>query len=132
MSFRERISKAAQPVDVFPELSRAQKETNRLLVAIANQIYLRRKEQKKTQAELAKQLSVTQSMICQWESGDYNFSISSLAEIFDSLGLKINLTFSAIENDGVLPQQSRYEEFETKKQRQANHVDGSPFLPEAA
>jgi len=118
MSFRERLSKAAQPVDMFPELSRAQKETNRLLVTIANQIYSSRKKLKKTQTELAEQLLVTQSMVCQWESGECNFTIETLAEIFDGLGLKIALTFTDAENDGVLPVLSQYEELRKKPSKQ--------------
>ena len=94
MSIRDRLEKAATAVDIFPELSNAQKETNRLVVQIANQIYNRRKELGKTQIQLADSLNIKQPMVCQWESGDCNFTISTLAEIFDALGLKINITFS--------------------------------------
>lgn len=109
MSFRKKLNEIAQPADLFPDLTRAQKECNRLLVAIANQIYAQRKALGRTQKQLAEQLSVTQSMVCQWEGGDYNFTIGSMTEIFDSLGLKIGLTFSDVENEGVLPSQSSYE-----------------------
>ena len=124
MSLREKLNQIAKPTDLLPELTRAQKECNRLLVAIANQIYTQRKALGKTQKQLAEQLSVTQSMICQWESGDYNFTIEAMTEIFDSLGLRIGLTFADAENDGVLPSLCRYEELSAKTSKQVvDNVD---------
>ena len=132
MSLRKKLNEIAQPADLFPNLTRAEKECNRLLVAIANQIHVQRKMLGRTQKQLAEQLSVSQSMICQWESGDYNFSISSLTEIFDNLGLRVNLSFSLIEDKGILPSQSRYLDFEETQVRKTDPAEALDIIPEAA
>lgn len=41
------------------------------------------------QKEYAKKLGVSQGMVSKWESGDYNFSTSSLAKIAIKTGLKL-------------------------------------------
>ena len=53
MSLRNKLNKVAKQKELFPELTNAQKETNRLLVLIANAICARRKERKQTQSQLA-------------------------------------------------------------------------------
>lgn len=97
MSIRSKLKRAAKPAELFPELSNAQKETNRLLVLIANAIYARRKELNQTQSQLAKLMEVTQPMVCQWENGDCNLTIETIAAIFDKLRLKVDISFTPIE-----------------------------------
>lgn len=127
MSFRERLDKVATPQNLFPELTNAQREANRILVTIANQISQRRRELQKTQSQLARLLSVSQPMVCQWESGECNFTITTLAEIFDKLNLKVDITFSSMDVDGVIPTMSQYERTGDKS---ISHC--SDMVPEAA
>lgn len=103
MSLRKRLDEISEPAELFPDLTNAEKETNRLLVEIAQQIQSRRKELNRTQKQLAEMLSVSQPMVCQWESGDYNFSIDSLVQVLDSLNLRIEVTFSSVEKDLTIP-----------------------------
>lgn len=48
------------------------------------------------QAEFAKHINVSQSLISRWESGDYNFSVKKIAEIATSLNLDVNFSFCDI------------------------------------
>lgn len=47
---------------------------------------------KMTQKEFSDFMGVSQAMISKWESGDYNFTISSISNIFDKLGMDFNFT----------------------------------------
>lgn len=44
------------------------------------------------QAEFAKHIKASQSLVSRWESGDYNFSVKKIAEIASSLNLDINFS----------------------------------------
>lgn len=114
MSLRNKLNSIANRKELFSELTNAQKETNRLLVLIANAICARRKELKQTQAQLAQMLSVSQPMVCQWENGEYNFTIETLATVFDKLSLKIDLSFEPLSIPKVIPEISRYDVKETR------------------
>ena len=46
------------------------------------------------QAEFAKHISSSQSLISRWESGDYNFTVKKIAEIASSLNLDVDFSFS--------------------------------------
>lgn len=94
MGMKNKLDRISVEADLFSSLSAAQKMADRLLVTIALQISDRRKALGLTQAKLAKKMAVSQPMVCQWESGDYNFSIETLAQIFDALEMKIDFTFS--------------------------------------
>ena len=48
------------------------------------------------QAEFAKHINASQSLVSRWESGDYNFSIKKIAEIASSLDLDVNFSFCDI------------------------------------
>lgn len=109
MSLRSRLDQIAEPADLFPELTNAQKETNRLLAAVSSQIYLRRKELGLTQTEFARRLSVSQPMVCQWESGEYNFTLENIAQILDELKLRIDFSVYEVESFNVIPKASQYE-----------------------
>lgn len=109
MSLRNKLDKIAQQTELFPELTNSQKEANRLLVLIANAICARRKEMKQTQTQLAQLLSVSQPMVCQWENGEYNFTIETLTNIFDKLKMEINISFVPVSEKEVIPETSRYD-----------------------
>ena len=47
-----------------------------------------------TQKEFAKFMGVTQGMISKWESAEYNFSVESIAQIAEKLGVTVDITFT--------------------------------------
>ena len=54
-----------------------------------------------TQKEFADYMGVTQGMVSKWESREYNFTIKSLNEICQKLGLSLSMTMerSCSKND---------------------------------
>ncbi len=46
------------------------------------------------QAEFARHINASQSLISRWESGDYNFTVKKIAEIASSLNLDVAFSFS--------------------------------------
>lgn len=89
MSIESKLANAKK-VDVFSELSQKEKMEADLLADIAVQIHTRRMEMKMTQGEFAKFNNVTQAMVSKWESGEYNFTIETLAKVFSRIGLSFS------------------------------------------
>ena len=86
MSIENKLANARE-VDIFSKLSREEKLEADLLADIAVQIHTRRIEMGMSQAEFAKFNHVTQAMVSKWESGDYNFTVQTLAKVFANIGL---------------------------------------------
>lgn len=86
MSIEQKIAEAKE-VDVFSDLSAAEKAEADLLAEIAVQIHRRRMELGMSQKEFAKFNGVSQAMVSKWERGDYNFSIQTLARVFSKIGI---------------------------------------------
>lgn len=86
MSIETKLANA-ESVDIFSALSHEEKMEADLLADIAIQIHTRRIEMGMTQGEFAKFNNVTQTMVSKWESGDYNFTIQTLAKVFARIGL---------------------------------------------
>lgn len=61
---------------------------------VAAEIVQYRADHKLSQKKLANKIGLSQSMICKLESGDYNFSIKKLCEVFDKLGMQVDITIS--------------------------------------
>ena len=102
MSIREKLKSLAKgSVDLFPTLSAAEKAENRLMGTICAQIIHRRKALGMTQTELAAKLDVKQPMVSQWENGECNFTVSTLAEIFTALNLHIDLVFKPFDYESL-------------------------------
>ena len=57
---------------------------------ISSKIENERINKKMTQKEFSEFMDVSQSMVSKWESGDYNFTIETIAKIFDKLNLDFN------------------------------------------
>lgn len=87
-------------LDLFPELSDAEKAENKILVDIAEKIISQRKKLGYSQKTLAQKLGVSQSMISQYEDGNYNFTISSLCKLLYCLGLQPSVSFSETDSIG--------------------------------
>ena len=88
MSIESRLANA-KSVDIFSDLSQEEKMEADWLADIAIQIHTRRLEMGMTQGEFAKFNNVTQTMVSKWESGDYNFTIQTLAKVFSRIGLSV-------------------------------------------
>jgi transcriptional regulator with XRE-family HTH domain len=68
-------------------------EEERINSHVAEMIYALRKEKDMTQAELARKINTTQSVISRLEDSDYNgHSLAMLQKICIALGCKINVT----------------------------------------
>lgn len=94
MSINPKKFDEAKVVDIFADLSEEEKIQADLLAEIAMQIHSRRIEMKMTQAEFARFINVSQTMVSKWESGDYNFTIEKIAYVFSKIGLSLSFTFS--------------------------------------
>ncbi|MDD6570838.1 MAG: helix-turn-helix transcriptional regulator [Thermoflexaceae bacterium] len=57
------------------------------LAKISAKIEMKRNELGMNQKEFARMMNVSQGMVSKWESGEYNFTIVTLKEICDNLGL---------------------------------------------
>ena len=47
-----------------------------------------------TQKEFAEFMGITQGMVSKWESAEYNFSVESIAQIAEKLGVTVDITFT--------------------------------------
>lgn len=66
---------------LFGSLSEEDILANSIQHSISKEIIKKRLSLGLTQSEYAKTLGVSQGMLSKWESGDYNFTIASLAKI---------------------------------------------------
>ncbi|SCH32806.1 antitoxin HipB [uncultured Ruminococcus sp.] len=76
---------------LFPNLSESDKQKSKKMVEIALTIKRERERRNMTQIEFAKLLQVKQTQISKWESGDCNFTMSTLYLICDKLNLELNI-----------------------------------------
>lgn len=67
---------------------------HRKQAAISSRLEMWRVEHKMTQKQFAEFVGVTQAMVSKWESGEYNFTIKTLSELSDKLGIDINQLFT--------------------------------------
>lgn len=67
-------------------------------IEISRMIRSARKQINLSQKAMAEKMGVKQSMISRWESGDCNYTIDTLVEIADALGLSVQcpLTFDEV------------------------------------
>lgn len=69
-------------------------EEERLKLGVAAQVYAARASRKLTQAQLAKLVGTTQSVIARLEDADYDgHSLTMLRRIADALGYKLEVRF---------------------------------------
>lgn len=71
----------------------AEISANKQLALISATITLWREEHRMTQTAFAKFMNVTQAMVSKWESGEYNFTVKTLAEISSKLGISLEQLF---------------------------------------
>ena len=79
-------------------------EAEKILSIISAQIQLKRIEMNLDQKQFAKLLGVTQGMVSRWESGCYNFTITTLVNICEKLGLSFVPQITSKEVDELIEQ----------------------------
>ena len=102
----EEMIKNAERVDWLGEnLDKNEIENIKQLSLISARIELKRKEMKMGQKEFAKYMGVSQGMVSKWESGEYNFTITTLHDICK----KLNLTFEPVIRENVYHEDEGFE-----------------------
>ena len=61
-------------------------------------------------------------MVCQWENGEYNYTIEKLVEILDQLHLRMDVTFRSTEMEEVIPVTSQYGAVDKVSQQPSRYV----------
>ncbi len=79
-----------------------------------------------TQKEFAEFMGVTQGMVSKWESREYNFTIKSLNEICEKLGLDCSVEVKRVNDRSGYIHESWQKEFH--KKRKAYGVDSWTVL----
>lgn len=77
-------------------MSPAEIKSATVIADISEKITAERLNREMTQKEFAAFMGVTQGMVSKWESAEYNFTIESIARIFEKLNL--DFTFSVNED----------------------------------
>ena len=89
MEIEEKIAKAKPTGWVVDDMSKTDIKSTVALARISATIERKRLDKEMTQKEFAAFMGVTQGMVSKWESRDYNFTIRSLNEICEKLGLNL-------------------------------------------
>lgn len=92
MSIGEKIANAKTTDWLTEGLEEKQIKEIKELALIAAKIELKRTALGMTQKEFAKKMGVSQGMVSRWESGTYNFTITTLNEICKKLELEFEPT----------------------------------------
>ncbi len=66
--------------------------TSKIMAQVSTSITKERLKLGLNQADFAKRINASQSLVSRWEHGDYNFSIRKIAEIAVALNLDVNIT----------------------------------------
>lgn len=91
MGITEKINGAKKTNWVSEGISAAEVKTTVELAKISAKIERCRLDLGMTQKEFAEYMGVTQGMVSRWESREYNFTIRSLNEICEKLGLSMSV-----------------------------------------
>ena len=89
MDIEEKIARAKPISWVVDNMSKTDIKSTVALARISATIERKRLDKEMTQKEFADFMGVTQGMVSKWESRDYNFTIRSLNEICEKLGLNL-------------------------------------------
>lgn len=72
---------------IISNMSAAEIKTAMVISDVSSKIEIERINKGMTQKQFAEFMGVTQSMVSKWESGNYNFTVETIAKIFDKLNL---------------------------------------------
>ena len=95
MGISDKIVSAEMNNWLIDALSDDERKAAEFIALIARSIQEQRRIQGLTQKQLAEKLGVTQAMISQWENGEENFTVATLARISSALGLPLSNPISA-------------------------------------
>jgi len=87
MGIKERIIKAQTTEWITEGFSKTEIKSIKDLAKISAKIEMKRNDLGMTQKEFARFMGVSQGMVSKWESREYNFTITSLNDICDRIGL---------------------------------------------
>ncbi len=87
MGIREKLNEAKSTNWITEGLLKNDVKSIMELAKISAKLEMKRIDLGMTQKEFAKYMGVSQSMVSKWESREYNFTISSLIEICEKIGL---------------------------------------------
>lgn len=88
MGIKEKLSIAKTTGWLTNGISDVELKKIRDLSIISAAIELRRKDLGMNQKQFAEFMGVSQAMVSKWECGEYNFTINTLIEICDKLGME--------------------------------------------
>ena len=107
-------------------LSQEEILAKKTLALIAAEIQLKRLEMNLDQKQFAKLLGVTQGMVSRWESGMYNFTITTLVNICEKLGLTFEPQITAKEIEEVSVQETAFTIINCVSSRNDKYSDWTP------
>ena len=101
---------------------------------ISSAIMVRRDELDMSQKEFASIMGVSQAMVSKWESGECNFTLSTIAAICDKLGLVLELSLTKEEEYLAMQGQNWMYTKTNDPVRNGSILNksGTPSLPNAA
>ena len=99
MGLADKIKQAEESTWLYDSLTEEERRTAAFVASVAVAIQQQRRDQGLTQKQLADKLGVSQIMVSQWENGDVNFTVATLARISLALGLSLEnpIMTSAVE-----------------------------------
>jgi len=107
-------------------LSEEELLAKKTLAIIAADIQLKRIEMGLDQKQFAKLLGVSQGMISRWESGTYNFTITTLVNICEKLGLSFKPQITSKEIEEAVSQKVVFTVFNFTNCRNDKYSDWTP------
>lgn len=92
MSLKDKLTNAKLANDdLFSDLTAEEKSYENIMAKIAITIHNSRKKRNMNQVQFAQLMGISQTMVSKWESGDYNFTIENVIQIFEKLDLKFDI-----------------------------------------
>lgn len=107
-------------------LSEEELLAKKTLAIIAADIQLKRIELGLDQKEFAKLLGVSQGMVSRWESGTYNFTITTLINICEKLELSFKPQITSKEVEEVVAQETVFAVFNFTNCRNDKYSNWTP------
>ena len=92
-----------------------------ILAKISAKLSAKRLELQMSQKQFAKYLNVSQAMVSKWEKGDYNFTITTLINIFSRLNMDLDIQLSE-HRKKIVEKKSEIIFFPTQKWEVANKM----------
>lgn len=107
-------------------LSEEELLAKKTLAIIAADIQLKRIELGLDQKEFAKLLGVSQGMVSRWESGTYNFTITTLINICEKLELSFKPQITSKEVEEVVAQETVFTVFNVTNYQNDKYSNWTP------